>query len=414
MTLDEALETRWLGSNPKPLRELLANGEIERRQLEWASRNAYKAQLKQAADIILKAMNEGLTFVSSEINDAAPNLQSLVPKMSEKQARDTKWLFNPHKGKSIGHLLDTGQLALKDLAYAVENAQNPHLRDASLTLMILRLGRIADKTASQVGFAHLISGGRSYALRRQIQAYFFYGAFMGVWLGISITILVQSLLQPRAERASIEEYPLIVEIVSVLAILLILVLTAVASFVLIGFIEKQFDSYVQRYRQGEEGEKLALDVVRHALNEHWYIFQNVKLPAQRADLDMVLVGPTGVWLLEVKHWNHPHRNEGDAWFYNAGKGWRRSQSNPSAQARKNAHRLSQFLRADGIQQWVTPVIIWTNSEATVSTTNPSVAVWPLESLRVEIENLCYGNTMPDNKFQQIIDKLKKLCEPKDS
>src|SRR5262249_28170863 len=105
---------------------------------------------------------------------------------------------------------------------------------------------------------------------------------------------------------------------------------------------KKKNNYIKK----EEREGGILTIINKALDGSWFLFQNVVLPGRKkADLDSVLVGPTGVWVLEVKNFSGEYRNIGEHWEYRTGKCWKLDRSSPSRQAQNNAVRLSNFLKA---------------------------------------------------------------------
>ena len=76
----------------------------------------------------------------------------------------------------------------------------------------------------------------------------------------------------------------------------------------------------------------------------------------KGDLDIILVGPPGVWVLEVKNLKGEYRNIGETWEYRHGKKWKLVKGNPSRQALNNAFRLKNFLMADNLKLFVNPVV----------------------------------------------------------
>ncbi len=55
------------------------------------------------------------------------------------------------------------------------------------------------------------------------------------------------------------------------------------------------------FRKGREGEDAIAEKLQMKLDGQWTVFRNLVLPGDRKDdLDFVLVGPGGIWVLEVK------------------------------------------------------------------------------------------------------------------
>ena len=132
-------------------------------------------------------------------------------------------------------------------------------------------------------------------------------------------------------------------------------------------------------------------------------------------LTQCLIGPPGVWALEIKTFSGEYRNIGEQWEYRAGRRWKLYKPSPSRQARDNAIRFANFLRADGIKQWIEPVVVWANRASPLSVKNPSVAVWTLDHLPEQLGNIWQGKTIPESDRARIIEKLTKLCQqPEDA
>ncbi len=174
---------------------------------------------------------------------------------------------------------------------------------------------------------------------------------------------------------------------------------------------KPLDKRIENYRKGQEGEERTVAAIQQTLDGNWSLFKNVVLPGRSGgDLDSVLVGPAGVWVLETKTFTGEYRNIGEQWEYRAGNRWKPVKKNPSRQAKNNAARLGGFLQADNIQQWVTPAVIWAEPSSFLTVENPSVAVWSLDRLQNTLSNLGQGKPIPTETRSQIEDKLTKICE----
>jgi hypothetical protein len=72
--------------------------------------------------------------------------------------------------------------------------------------------------------------------------------------------------------------------------------------------------------------------------------------------------------------------------------------------------LGNFLKADGIQQWVDAAVVWANQESRLTVENPSVAVWQLGRLPDELGNAWQEEKISAAKRSQIVEKLTKLCQ----
>jgi hypothetical protein len=126
MNIEEARKVLWLKSNHRPLGELLDEGYLSKERLEWAARWAYNSKLQEAAKVILEAIDCASSAATIKEQSKAPGVigkdSTIKVGISFDKAHATLWPFPPYKGQPMGVLVESKQLALKDLGYAVENA----------------------------------------------------------------------------------------------------------------------------------------------------------------------------------------------------------------------------------------------------------------------------------------------------
>ncbi len=333
------------------------------------------------------------------------------------KARATVWPFQPHKGQPMGALVETRQLSLKDLGYAIENAWEERVRKAAIALMLVRLEQAVREPVSSAGALQVVSGGRPYAERRIYLLTLLQGLILGIGLASVVSWLIWSLVRQlsTAPRKPLAEALASPSGIIALVISLVLVVGSIwLSRALLDWVLGSLDRQIESYRQGQAGENQVVDVIRQALDGTWFLFRNIVLPGRsRADLDVVLVGPPGVWVLEVKTFTGEHRNVGEHWEYRAGRRWRLSRASPSRQARDNAVRLSEFLRADDIKQWVTAAVVWASRESPLTVENPATAVWHMDRLPDELGNVWCGEAISEAKRRRIVEKLTRRCQARE-
>jgi hypothetical protein len=141
----------------------------------------------------------------------------------------------------------------------------------------------------------------------------------------------------------------------------------------------------------------------------WCLFRNLELPGQRnGDIDFVLVGVHGVWVLEVKAYGGKYRTVGDRWEIQFGGRWINTFKNPSRQAKRNAGSLSKILKSHNIKQWINPAVVWANPDAKLMVENPSVPIWRLDDLNVELDNITANRPLSDSQINKIVEIFRGL------
>lgn len=325
----------------------------------------------------------------------------------------------------MGELLDTRQIGPEKLGHAIEHAWDDRVRRAAMALLAVSLHQVVEEPPPSAGPVKVVSSGRSYSEQQQLKLTLWAGIIMGVLLGPALLLLINGMLQgatsnPNAglSRTKLGEIASTPEGIVVLVIVVLILLIFLIGGILVvnlfsSLIYRQFERRLETYRQGQEGETRVVETLCSVLDGHWTLFRNVILPGYKADLDLVLVGPAGVWVLEVKTLTGAYRNAGEQWEFRAGKRWNPLKKSPSRQARNNAARLGGFLQADKVKQWVDAAVVWANPESALTVDNPMVAVWTLDRLPDELGNLWQDRKVDEGTQARIVDKLARLCKKKE-
>jgi len=417
MDLNEARKVVWIGSNRRPLGELLDIGYLNKERLVWAVEHVNNPKVHQAAAILLEWLTQSPQRSTTRKRAAEEAGQKMLPglelKISIEKAREVLWPFSPHKGEPMGQLVESRILSLKDLGYAIENARESKVRAAAITLSAIRLDQIVKEPESPKGHLKIVSKGRTYSEWKQIQLSLIEGFIYGIALGIAIAYIYYDLFLNQHQPSSVTFGEIVSTPVGLITLILafcIVIGIPLALVLGVGWSAKKLDEKVEDFRKGQEGENRVADVMNATLNGDWTLFRDVILPGRGGDLDSILVGPAGVWVGEIKTFSGKFRNVGEEWECLAGKKWKTIRKNPSKQARKNAARLGGFLEADHIKTWVKPAVVWANPESPLRVENPSVVVWTMERLEDELGNIQEGSKISETDRQKICEKLTKLVE----
>lgn len=326
-------------------------------------------------------------------------------------ARAVIWPFREIKGQTMGRLLDDGMISLQDLGYAAERAWDERVRASAKTLLLFKVSQQGDTTTDSIGPLQVISSGRrTFAERRQLLLAIVGGSVLGFIVGCYVIWSIYWVfLRSSSENSSDSvENP----ILFALALVIVVAITLLGLFSLDRLLEwlvlRPLSKQMELYRKGQLGEERMVTAMYHFLDAEWKLYRNVVLPGTRYDLDGILISPHGVWCLEVKSYSGTYKNQGDQWEYRYGNRWLRALGNPSKQAKRQAAAFNRVLKQNGIQQWVTPVVVWANPESEVITELPSVDVWTLENAGDHIQTLSQERPVPPEQYQEIVDVLDDL------
>jgi hypothetical protein len=332
--------------------------------------------------------------------------------MTLEQARKTAWPFGILKGQFMGDLINSGQLSLKDLGYAIETAWDARVKQAAIALTLARLEQALKEPPPPAGPVQIVSAGKSYAQKQETRLTLIQGVIFGMVFGGALVVFIATATNRSETGQNVS-----ISLLSLEGILLFFLVI----FLGMGFggllfwlpeqISKRLEKKIEQYRLGQEGEDLTIQGIAGALDGNWHVFRNVSLPGRnRGDLDIVLLGPSGVWVLEVKNFRGEYRNRGEDWEFRRGNKWVKASANPSRQAVENAVRLSTFLKADRVDVFVNPAIVWVNQESNLEVQNPRVPIWQFERLPDELGNIWQGEKISAENREKIAQKLTLLCE----
>jgi hypothetical protein len=411
MTVKEARSVYWLRNNHRPLGELLDEGYLNESRLVWAAEKAYDPQLKEAAGVLLRHLRRRKT-VAPTARRNGDHKSVVEANITVEEARATLWPLPPYKNQPMGELSDTRKLSLKDLGYAVENAWDRRVRQAAIVLLAQRLQQAVEEPEPPAGPLNVVSAGRSFSLEKELAWNYIHGFVGGALFVVFIVLMAWALRNtiqnPPDVQATLQSPTMIV---FVLLLLLFMGGLVFGVTKLIDLFVDKAEREIENSQQGQEGEDQVVEAMRQNLNGEWTLFRNVTLPGRnKADIDAVLVGPSGVWALEIKNYTGEYRNRGETWEYKAGKRWKLLKKSPSSQAARNAARLHDFLRADGIRQWVDKAVIWANPENPPEVKDQAVAVWTFDRLSDELGNLQQQRKLDEAQQASIVEKLTALCE----
>lgn len=172
-------------------------------------------------------------------------------------------------------------------------------------------------------------------------------------------------------------------------------------------LENTIDEHAN-YDRGLRGELRVAMAFKKRLDDRWNLFRNLILNKDEGDIDAVLVGPSGVYVLEIKAYTGYHRNTRKRWQRKYLGAWRDLNRSPSQQALHNARRLHTYLAEHGVKVWVEPRIVW-SSRSKLWLQKPAVPVWQLTKAQFIAEDLMQGDGPSEEQRRQIIRLLTKRC-----
>jgi hypothetical protein len=168
-----------------------------------------------------------------------------------------------------------------------------------------------------------------------------------------------------------------------------------------------FYFYLRKYRiysGGWEGEKQVAKLLTSTFNDDYYLINDLYLHNGGGDIDHIVLGPNGVFVLETKNWSGNISCNGDEW---SRVGKRNFSASPSRQVKRNAAKIKQVidnspnLKPVGI--WVEGIVVFTNKHANLHINNPTVQILKLPQL----PNYIATRRSPQNFSRELLEAIGK-------
>ncbi len=158
------------------------------------------------------------------------------------------------------------------------------------------------------------------------------------------------------------------------------------------------------YRSGIEGENLVAEMLSN-LDDKYYLINDIRLPEGYGNIDHIVFGPNGIFVIEIKNYSGKLICNGDEWtrYYEGGltisaRGrpyWKDDKSydlgSPSKQVKRNSVKLKQLIESSRILKellniWVDGIVVFTNPSVDLQLTDNTVPILKIDELCDYIKN----------------------------
>jgi hypothetical protein len=140
------------------------------------------------------------------------------------------------------------------------------------------------------------------------------------------------------------------------------------------------------YKRGYEGENRVARVLSSSLSDEYHLLNDVPVPNGYGNIDHIVIGPNGVFVIETKNYAGHLICNGDTWSRSqANKRYGRLNSavnfdlgSPSKQAKRNATKIKDFIESiDQFRRnhiWVEAILVFSNPRVDLEISNPTVPI----------------------------------------
>lgn len=160
------------------------------------------------------------------------------------------------------------------------------------------------------------------------------------------------------------------------------------------------------WNKGIMGESIVANYLNQ-LPQDYIIYNNVKFPGSYGNLDHVVIGPNGIYVIETKNYRGFFIVKDNEWFYKSGRTIKRAKSHPGKQVLANSMSLRKFLINNGIDMdgvWIQSIVTLVNKNFKIEEKTRQYTVLFPETIPRFIQN---SNRKIDNN---ILKKTALLIE----
>lgn len=171
-------------------------------------------------------------------------------------------------------------------------------------------------------------------------------------------------------------------------------------------------SHSETSQIGAAGEENVMQAILHVLDERWTMFRNLMLPnSNNGDIDIVLVGPGGIWALEVKTYTGNYIVRNGSYYKESRNGlWYKQKRGPGAQLYENAGALRDYLMLQGItcRNCVKRVVVMAG-ESKVYVHSTGTTIWRLSDLHNCLHSLNARTYLTQTNVDRVVNVLREVA-----
>lgn len=417
MQSQQARQVKWIDGN-RTIGEMLDDGSMTLSML--AKGMECEKQTIKVACSVLKTERENQIKAYIESGQMPRNLD---------EARAVVWPYDKwtqRPGWTIGQLLDIHEIGQQNFSYALYQHWNDQVYQASAIILSDLLNIERKKIISGNGPLLVEQKRSSFMSKEGEVATYKYGFLRGmVWTFWFMLVLGDAVFLAYQIFAK----NLIGGLISLnwLSWLIVILGIAVGSLICVKMLNRtvfrrmdNLELDIRKHKAGQIGEDKVADELRKYLDGSCHLFRNYHINGKIQDIDEILLSPWGVFAIEIKNpsGNNVFELRGEEFKKRIGNKYvqEKDKRNPIKQVRGNARDLKCFLEPifceNACRAYVTPILIWANSDVTSYDKECFIKVWKINELSRKIDELKQNppNPISDKCYKEIEKRLMKFYE----
>lgn len=198
----------------------------------------------------------------------------------------------------------------------------------------------------------------------------------------------------------------------------------IISLVVGGYFLKNYSNY----KDGLSAENFVTEYLRN-LNDNYFLINDIKLPDTRGNIDHVVLGPNGIFVIETKNYGGQLICNGDEWIRHYKGGMKISMrgrpywqddrdydlGSPSKQAKRGAVKIKQIIESSKIFKkplniWVEGIVVFTNPNVELQLSNTTVPILRVGELYSRITSKKSGINFSSQELESIGKAILEAAE----
>ncbi len=166
---------------------------------------------------------------------------------------------------------------------------------------------------------------------------------------------------------------------------------------------------------GEQAEQAIIDHFHRSLDNRYVMFHNLQVGSPGVPFPPILIGPPGLFLINISHEKGFFRATEDFWWEmdKRNRSFNPARNNLIKQTKDHAQKLGMLMDVHGkAHPEITPILIFANPGVHVESVKPSIRIVMMDGVDNLIANLFKGGEMLRyNEINYLSDALEKMANP---
>ena len=148
------------------------------------------------------------------------------------------------------------------------------------------------------------------------------------------------------------------------------------------------------------------------LEKGYILIRNMTLGQSGIIIPMILLGPTGIYVIEVSHLRGRYEARGDTWNVESGDQYKAAPVNLIQRTMRMARALQAFIERQGVRIPVTidPILIAGDPGLHIESVRPAIKVMMIDGIKAFVNGLVNGS--PILSSIQVNDFTERILEPR--